>query len=100
MRVPSVLNFELRILILISKVREAGLEPATSRLSAGCSSRLSYPRKGNRATGHPVIKTTVYITLLCNLNRLPACMKAALATYRMFEKARFHLISLLFVRVR
>ena len=26
------------------KVREAGLEPATSRLSAGCSNRLSYPR--------------------------------------------------------
>jgi hypothetical protein len=27
-------------------VREAGLEPATSRLSAGCSNRLSHPRKG------------------------------------------------------
>ena len=30
-------------------VREAGLEPATSRLSAGCSNRLSHPRKGKLA---------------------------------------------------
>ena len=28
-------------------VREAGLEPATSRLSAGCSNRLSHPRLGS-----------------------------------------------------
>ena len=28
-------------------MREAGLEPATSRLSAGCSNRLSHPRKGS-----------------------------------------------------
>ncbi len=34
-------------------VREAGLEPATSRLSAGCSNRLSHPRKGNPADKTP-----------------------------------------------
>ena len=34
-------------------MREAGLEPATSRLSAGCSNRLSYPRLGNFADSQP-----------------------------------------------
>ena len=34
-------------------VREAGLEPATSRLSAGCSNRLSHPRKGKPADQTP-----------------------------------------------
>src|SRR6056300_534499 len=34
-------------------VREAGLEPATSRLSAGCSNRLSHPRKGIQADQTP-----------------------------------------------
>ena len=34
-------------------MREAGLEPATSRLSAGCSNRLSYPRLGNSADSQP-----------------------------------------------
>ena len=84
MRVPSVLKSKTKPNSSNIKVREAGLEPATSRLSAGCSSRLSYPRKGNRATGHPVIKTTVCITLQCNQDRLLASMKAMLATYRMF----------------
>ena len=35
------------------KVREAGLEPATSRLSAGCSNRLSYPRNCKPADSPP-----------------------------------------------
>ena len=39
-------------------VREAGLEPATSRLSAGCSNRLSYPRIGRLPTDLPVIIVT------------------------------------------
>ena len=39
-------------------VREAGLEPATSRLSAGCSNRLSYPRKGKSPTNPIVIIVT------------------------------------------
>ena len=35
------------------KVREAGLEPATSRLSDGCSNRLSYPRNCKPADAPP-----------------------------------------------
>ena len=35
------------------RVREAGLEPATSRLSAGCSNRLSYPRNCKPADRPP-----------------------------------------------
>ena len=40
-------------LIGMVKVREAGLEPATSRLSAGCSNRLSYPRNCKPADRPP-----------------------------------------------
>ena len=58
-------------------VREAGLEPATSRLSAGCSNRLSHPRKGKPATYNPVIRMTVVLKSLfveirivnCNVRR-------------------------------
>ena len=61
---PAVLVFNLMMVLVqivllnlliavmtdsYDKVREAGLEPATSRLSAGCSNRLSYPRKGKLA---------------------------------------------------
>ena len=58
-------------------VREAGLEPATSRLSAGCSNRLSHPRKGKPPTYNLVIRMTVDLKSLfveiwivyCNVRR-------------------------------
>ena len=40
-------------LVGMVRVREAGLEPATSRLSAGCSNRLSYPRNCKPADRPP-----------------------------------------------
>jgi hypothetical protein len=38
---------------IVERVREAGLEPAASRLSAGCSNRLSYPRNCKPADSPP-----------------------------------------------
>ena len=38
---------------VVKRVREAGLEPAASRLSAGCSNRLSYPRNCNPGDSPP-----------------------------------------------
>ena len=45
-------------------VREAGLEPATSRLSAGCSSQPKLPVQSIPATGVPELTMTVVINPL------------------------------------
>ena len=50
--------------LLWFEVDEAGFEPATSRLSAGCSSQPKLPVQSIRATGVPELTMTVAINPL------------------------------------